>query len=80
MEERRLRTDPHADSGLRPMPPAASPGTLSSMSQQTFTTILPTLAVGWLMVVAGLGKRKLDLRPPACRNCGRRFCHCSSRR
>jgi hypothetical protein len=52
----------------------------SGMSNQAFTTILPTLVVGWLMVVAGLGKRKLDLRPSACPTCGRRLCRCGSRR
>jgi hypothetical protein len=44
------------------------------------TAVLPTLAVGWLMVVAGLGKRRLELRPPACPSCGHRLCRCASRR
>lgn len=50
------------------------------MSQTTFSTILPTLMVGWLMVIAGLGKKRLDLRPKACATCGRRRCICASRR
>jgi hypothetical protein len=29
----------------------------------TTWTILPTLIAGWLMVVAGLGKKRLDRRP-----------------
>jgi hypothetical protein len=51
-----------------------------SMTNGTFTTILPTLAVGWLMVIAGLGKRRLELRPKVCATCGRRRCTCASRR
>jgi len=43
-------------------------------------TILPTLMVGWAMVVAGLGKRKLERRPPVCPRCGHRACICGSRR
>jgi len=50
------------------------------MSQGALTTILPTLMVGWLMVVAGLGKRRLDLRSKTCATCGRRHCICASRR
>jgi hypothetical protein len=49
------------------------------MTGNAFSTILPTLIVGWLMVVAGLGKRKLDLRPKACATCGRRRCVCATR-
>jgi hypothetical protein len=55
-------------------------GTLQPMSHQAFTAILPSLAAGWLMVVAGLGKRRLELRPRACSTCGRRLCRCASRR
>jgi hypothetical protein len=55
-------------------------GTLGAMSGHALTTILPTLAAGWLMVVAGLGKRRLELRPRACPTCGRRICHCAARR
>jgi len=33
------------------------------MTAGHFSAILPTLMVGWLMVVAGLGKRRLELRP-----------------
>jgi hypothetical protein len=47
---------------------------------QHFPTFLSTLAVGWLMVVAGLGKRRLALRPKACPTCGRRLCRCATRR
>jgi hypothetical protein len=36
--------------------------------------------VGWLMVVAGFGKRKLERRPHVCPRCGQRACICSSRR
>jgi hypothetical protein len=50
------------------------------MSQSMVGAIVPTLMVGWLMVIAGLGKRKLDLRPKVCATCGRRRCVCSSRR
>jgi len=28
------------------------------------STILPTLLAGWLMIVAGLGKKRLERRPP----------------
>jgi hypothetical protein len=49
------------------------------MGQHAFPTVLSTLAAGWLMVVAGLGKRRLVLRPPACPTCRRRFCRCASR-
>lgn len=49
------------------------------MSQSTVSTILPTLAVGWLMVIAGLGKRRLERRPRVCPSCGRRLCICASR-
>lgn len=59
---------------------ARATGTLRSMTQNALTTILPTLMVGWLMVIAGLGKRKLDLRPRVCATCGRRRCTCASRR
>ena len=45
------------------------------MTAGTFPAILPTLMVGWLMVVAGLGKRRLEFRP-RCRQCGHRHCHC----
>jgi len=55
-------------------------GTLRTMSAHALTTILPTLAAGWLMVVAGLGKRKLEFRPRACPTCGHRICRCASRR
>lgn len=43
-------------------------------------TILPTLMVGWLMVVAGFGKRKLERRASVCPRCRQRACVCSSRR
>ncbi len=59
-------------------PPRPAP-TLSPMGQNAFATILPTLAAGWLMVMAGLGKRRLDLRPRACPHCGRRRCVCATR-
>jgi hypothetical protein len=49
------------------------------MTQHGFSAILPTLMVGWLMVVAGLGKKRLDLRPKSCATCGRRRCVCASR-
>ncbi|HET7568096.1 MAG TPA: hypothetical protein VFJ91_08910 [Gaiellaceae bacterium] len=49
------------------------------MSQGALTTILPTLMVGWLMVVAGLGKKRLELRPKACPRCGHRHCTCGAR-
>jgi hypothetical protein len=42
--------------------------------------ILPTLMVGWLMVVAGLGKRRLERRPPVCPRCRQRSCICGSPR
>jgi len=50
------------------------------MGPHAFSTILPTLMVGWLMVIAGLGKKRLDLRPKPCALCGRRRCICASRR
>jgi hypothetical protein len=50
------------------------------MGQTTFATILPTLMVGGLMVIAGLGKKRLDLRPRPCATCGRRRCVCRTRR
>jgi hypothetical protein len=50
------------------------------MAEHLFTPILSTLMVGWLMVIAGLGKRKLSLRPKVCATCGRRLCTCASRR
>jgi hypothetical protein len=49
------------------------------MTQSTLTAILPTLMVGWLMVMAGLGKKRLDFRPRACPSCGRRRCACAGR-
>jgi hypothetical protein len=49
------------------------------MSQNALATILPTLMVGWLMVMAGLGKKRLDVRPKPCVSCGRRRCSCASR-
>jgi hypothetical protein len=49
------------------------------MSQHAFATIMPTLMVGWLMVIAGLGKKRLDLRPKTCAICGRRRCICGTR-
>ncbi len=49
------------------------------MSHQALTTLLPTLAAGWLMVMAGLGKHKLERRPRVCPTCGRRSCICASR-
>ena len=45
-----------------------------------FATILPTLIVGWAMVVAGFTKRKLERRAPVCPRCGHRACICGSRR
>jgi len=51
-----------------------------AMSSHTLATILPTLMVGWLMVVAGFGKRKLERRAPVCPHCGHRTCVCGSRR
>jgi hypothetical protein len=54
-------------------------GNVRAMGQH-FPTVLSSLAVGWLMVVAGLGKRQLVLRPKACPTCGRRLCRCASRR
>jgi hypothetical protein len=45
-----------------------------------FATVLSTVAVGWLMVIAGLGKRQLALRPKVCPTCGRRLCRCAWRR
>ncbi|HVS84144.1 MAG TPA: hypothetical protein VHD91_00770 [Gaiellaceae bacterium] len=33
------------------------------MANGTFSVILPTLMVGWLMVISGLGKKRLELRP-----------------
>jgi hypothetical protein len=50
------------------------------MTQHALTTLLPTLAAGWLMVMAGLGKRRLERRPQVCPTCGRRACVCASRR
>jgi hypothetical protein len=50
------------------------------MSSHTIATILPTLMVGWLMVVAGLGKRKLERRAHVCPRCGQKACICGSRR
>jgi hypothetical protein len=50
------------------------------VSHGAFTAIVPTLMAGWLMVVAGLGKKRLDLRPKVCASCGRRRCICASRR
>lgn len=50
------------------------------MSSHAVATILPTLMVGWLMVVAGLGKRKLERRAQVCPRCGHRACVCASRR
>jgi len=53
---------------------------LAAMTEHALTTILPTLMVGWLMVMAGLGKRKLERRPHVCPSCGRRRCICAARR
>jgi hypothetical protein len=50
------------------------------MSSHAFATILPTLMVGWLMVIAGFGKRKLERRSTVCRHCGHRACVCGTRR
>jgi hypothetical protein len=30
----------------------------------SFSTILPTLLAGWLMLAAGLGKKRIVRRPP----------------
>ena len=62
------------------MEPRRRLGRLIAMTQHTLTTILPTVMVGWLMVMAGLGKRKLERRPQACPSCGRRHCVCAVRR
>jgi hypothetical protein len=43
------------------------------------TTILPTLMAGWIMVWAGLKKRRLEHRPQECTRCHRRSCTCASR-
>jgi len=43
------------------------------------STILPTVMAGFVMVWAGLGKKRLERRPQECRNCHRRSCTCSSR-
>jgi hypothetical protein len=48
------------------------------MSQHA-ATILPTLMVGWLMVMSGLGKKRLVLRSRTCHSCRRRRCVCASR-
>jgi len=53
---------------------------LSAMTGYALTTIFTTLMVGWLMVMAGLGKRKLERRPRVCPTCGRRRCVCAVRR
>ncbi|HKI91045.1 MAG TPA: hypothetical protein VJ986_01985 [Gaiellaceae bacterium] len=50
------------------------------MTGYALTTIFTTLMVGWLMVMAGLGKRKLERRPRVCPTCGRRRCVCAVRR
>jgi len=50
------------------------------MGTHALVMLLPTLLAGWLMVVAGLGKRRLERRPRMCPNCGRVFCTCASRR
>ena len=62
------------------MEPPRRFGRLIAMTQHTLTTILPTVMVGWLMVMAGLGKRKLERRPQVCPSCGRRHCVCAARR
>jgi len=43
------------------------------------STILPTVMAGFVMVWAGLGKKRLERRPQECRHCHRRSCTCSSR-
>jgi hypothetical protein len=42
--------------------------------------IVPTLMAGWLMVVAGLGKKRLERRARICPRCRHRSCVCGSRR
>ncbi|HXY79880.1 MAG TPA: hypothetical protein VEH55_00805 [Gaiellaceae bacterium] len=44
------------------------------------SAILPVATAGWIMVWAGLRKRKLEHRPHACPRCHRRPCICASRR
>jgi hypothetical protein len=40
--------------------------------------LLPTLAAGWLMLYAGIGKKRLAWRPPGtCRRCKRPIESCS---
>jgi len=52
------------------------------MAAHVLTTLLLTLVAGWLMLAAGVGKRRLELRPCLCRQCGRPslVCRCRSRR
>jgi hypothetical protein len=48
-----------------------------SGAQQLFLA-LPTLAIGWLMLYAGLGKKRLAWREPGiCRGCKRPVESCS---
>jgi hypothetical protein len=45
---------------------------------QQLVFALPTLAIGWLMLYAGMGKKRLAWRQPGtCRRCGRLLESCS---
>ncbi len=48
-------------------------------ASHALSTLLPTIVAGWIMVWAGLGKKRLEHRRQECRNCHRRSCTCSSR-
>jgi hypothetical protein len=50
---------------------------------QQLIVMIATLGVGWLMLMAGLGKKRLAWREPGhCRRCGRPLesCSCPPRR
>ena len=59
---------------------AARTDPLSMGAAHNLSTILPTAMAGFVMVWAGLGKKRLERRPQECRNCHRRSCTCSARR
>jgi len=58
---------------------AACNNPLSMGAAHNVSTILPTVMAGFVMVWAGLGKKRLERRPQECRHCHRRSCTCSSR-
>lgn len=52
------------------------------MTANVLVSSLASLVAAYLMLGAGLAKKRLEWRPPACRSCGRNrlVCRCGRRR